>query len=213
MTRAEARGRAHRVWRPRRRSRHAARAPATQRAEAGFSLLEVLGAIAILGIWFAIIAEIAMVGLRNEGRSQRALRASLVADEVLSEIEIEMQRGTLPEIDSTEEENEDGYLIRIDVEPYELVLPEPTSAQRSAVRGERPARTFQLLAGPDPDARSPLLSIRIEVAWQEGNSEASVTRYTFAVDSSQAEAALGALGQQPQDLDPDDSDDDDRPVL
>ena len=99
-------------------------------SNAGFSLLEVLGAVAILGIWFTMISQISMIGLRNEGRSYRALMASLVVDEVLHEIELDMLRGNWPQVDSSEEETDD-YIIRIDVEPYEeLVLPESETSPR-----------------------------------------------------------------------------------
>ena len=163
---------------------------------AGFSLLEVLGAIAILGIWFAVIAELAMVGLRAEGRSHRMLLASLVADDVLSEIEIEMMSGRSPEV-SSEEEERDGYTIRIDVEPYELELPAPEATPGDAT-GVGPATgPFEHLRGSQPDAQSPILSIRIQVAWPEGHDEGSVTRYTFGTDLAAAAASLSALHNAP----------------
>ncbi len=113
---------------------------------AGFSLLEVLGAIAILGIWFAIIAEIAMVGLRNEGRSQRALLASLVADDLLSDIEIDMLRGKWPEI-ASEESQRDDYIIRIEVEPYDLDLPAAAGAQPGSGAQSSGGKAFEYLSG------------------------------------------------------------------
>jgi prepilin-type N-terminal cleavage/methylation domain-containing protein len=172
------------------------------RRNAGFSLLEVLGAIAILGIWFAIISEIAMLGLRNEGRSHRAMLASLVADEVLAEMEIGMLTGQFPEI-STDEEQRDGYTVVTNVEPYDLQLPEPTntplnrrSGEGSAATGGKPGSPFKRLGGSSPNADSPLLRVKIEVVWFEGNGEDSVTRETFVVDLSQAQQALSELASQ-----------------
>ena len=85
-------------------------------SNAGFSLLEVLGAVAILGIWFTVLSELAMLGLRNEGRSHRAVKAALVADDVLAKLEIDIARGEWPEIGTVEDELDD-YTIRIDVAP------------------------------------------------------------------------------------------------
>ena len=161
-------------------------------SRAGFSLLEVLGAVAILGIWFTMISEISMIGLRNEGRSHRALMASLVIDEVLHGIELRMLKGQWPKIESSEQERDD-YTIRIEVEPYELELPESEGSPRNS--GDR---LFEHLAGPNPEAPSPLLSVRIEVAWQEGNYEDSVTRYTFSADLSKAKKALAGLRKRRQ---------------
>jgi prepilin-type N-terminal cleavage/methylation domain-containing protein len=163
---------------------------------AGFSLLEVLGAIAILGIWFAVIAELAMVGLRAEGRSHRMLMASLVADDVLSEIEIEMMSGRSPEV-SSEEEERDGYTIRIDIEPYELELPAPEAKPGAPTPVDPATGPFKYLRGSQPDAQSPILSIRIQVAWPEGHDEGSVTRYTFGTDLTAAGGSLGALQSAP----------------
>ena len=169
----------------------------TRARSAGFSLLEVLGAIAILGIWFAIISEIAMLGLRNEGRSHRAMLASLVADQVLVEMEIGMLSGEFPEV-ATDEQQRDGYTVLTIVEPYDLQLPEPVNAKSKpgggpAARGGQPGSPFKRLGGGSPGAESPLLRVTIEVIWFEGNSEDSVSRETFAVDLSQAQQALTEL--------------------
>ena len=169
----------------------------SRKRDAGFSLLEVLGAIAILGIWFAIISEIAMLGLRNEGRSHRAMLASLVADEVLAEMEIAMLTGQWPEI-STDEQERDGYTVRTDVQPYDLQLPPPETGRRADAAANQGGSPFTHLGGSSANADSPLLSVKIEVVWFEGSGEDSVTRETFAVDPSQAAQALAALGAQQQ---------------
>ena len=53
----------------------------------GFTLLEVLGAVAVLGIWYFVLATIATDGLLKEGQSLRKLRAGLIADRMLAELE------------------------------------------------------------------------------------------------------------------------------
>ncbi|MFB3118027.1 MAG: prepilin-type N-terminal cleavage/methylation domain-containing protein, partial [Myxococcota bacterium] len=46
----------------------------------GFTLIEVLGAVAILAILYTTLATVAIRGLRSEGESRRMLEASLLAD-------------------------------------------------------------------------------------------------------------------------------------
>ena len=189
-------------------------------SNAGFSLLEVLGAIAILGIWFAALAEFAVLGLRNEGRSYRALRASLVADDALAKLELDIERGEWPEIGGSEEQVDD-YTIRIDISPYNLEVPESKEGWFTPrqLRNSEGGGRFRHLSGGGGNGESkgggrrgkggrsrgggsgaggggqqtPLLSIRVEVAWFEGNSQAFVTRDTFALDLRNAQERLSTL--------------------
>lgn len=57
------------------------------RQQSGFTLIEVVGAVAIVGIWFLLLSVSAFRGIAAEGTAQRRLEASLVADEVLAEAE------------------------------------------------------------------------------------------------------------------------------
>jgi prepilin-type N-terminal cleavage/methylation domain-containing protein len=66
----------------------------------GFSLIEVLGAVAILGIWYVILASLAMQGMRLTGESQRRLRASLIADRILADFELMAAQGEALEASS-----------------------------------------------------------------------------------------------------------------
>jgi prepilin-type N-terminal cleavage/methylation domain-containing protein len=56
----------------------------TRPAQNGFTLLEVLAAVAILSIWFIVIAGTSVQGLRAEGESRRRLEAGQMADRILS---------------------------------------------------------------------------------------------------------------------------------
>jgi len=64
------------------------RGPATAAARRGrgFTLLEVLAAVAILAVWFILIAGTAMQGLRAEGISRRRLEAAMIADQAMAEL-------------------------------------------------------------------------------------------------------------------------------
>ena len=55
-------------------------------ARGGFTLIEVLAAVALLGILYAVLARVAIEGLRAEGDSERRLEASLLADERVNDL-------------------------------------------------------------------------------------------------------------------------------
>ena len=77
-------------------------------SDGGFTLIEVLGAVAILAILYTTLSTVAIRGLRSEGESRRMLEASLLADWELSEFELELQTGAAPEIGVTQSEELDG---------------------------------------------------------------------------------------------------------
>jgi prepilin-type N-terminal cleavage/methylation domain-containing protein len=54
-------------------------------SDSGFTLIEVLGAVAMLAILYTTLSTVAIRGLRSEGESQRMLEASMLADWELSE--------------------------------------------------------------------------------------------------------------------------------
>lgn len=186
--------------------------PRRQRAASGFTLLEVLGAVAILGIWYVILAGIAIQGLRTEGESERRIRASLLADEVMAELEAQTARGAVPQISSSEDEREE-FIVRLNVENLDLPLAPAEDAARDP--GETGPIEGSLFA-PGPDGTAPLRSMRVEVAWIEGASERSVARTTYAFDLESVRSLLegleGAEGndtEEGDDLEEDRDDDED----
>jgi Tfp pilus assembly protein PilV len=81
-------------------------------ARGGFSIIEVLGAVSILGITYVMLATLAIQGMQLTGESQRRLRASLIADEVLNEYEL---ASALGQGIATEEREEviDEFTVRL----------------------------------------------------------------------------------------------------
>jgi prepilin-type N-terminal cleavage/methylation domain-containing protein len=144
--------------------------------ERGFTLIEVLAAIAILGLLYTLLTESAILGLRSEKGSLRRLEASLTADHWLAELETQLNAGIVPPLGDLEEEDGD-FLVRMTVEPYDLILPElgnETSGQQAK----------PVLSDLTVDRSSPLRLIHVSVAWQEAGAEYQVSRTTFGFDSS-----------------------------
>ena len=155
------------------------------RACRGFSLLEVMAATALLGLLYAVLGRVAIQGLGAAGESMRRMEASLLADQVLSDLEIEMSLGTAPPIGEREYE-EGAWLVRVRVAAFDPPLAAVTS------EGDKgPGPLFSTTAGP---AASPLRSVEVEVSWIEGAAERSVSRTTYALDLT----GIQALAAQPQ---------------
>ena len=148
-------------------------------SQSAFTLLEVLAAVAILGVLYVVLADVAIQGLRAEGRSRRRMEASLVADRALSEIEIEIEAGGVPELGSLPETEEDMFRIAVEIRPYSIPLPGGTTD-----------------AGSDtgaPSDEGPLASLReieLIVTWDEGVDELQVVRTTYAFDAATASSQL-----------------------
>jgi prepilin-type N-terminal cleavage/methylation domain-containing protein len=153
-----------------------------RRAERGFTLFEVLAAVAILGLLYTTLVGWAVDGLVAEGTSRRRLEASLVADRQLAEIELELEAGVVPPVGEERLELDD-YEVQISVEPFELTLPEPDAATPPS----------PVLAGVTTDRTTPLRVIRIRVGWLEAGMEYEVVRTSFALDPTNLDP--GALAQ------------------
>ncbi len=157
--------------------------------ESAFTLLEVLAAVAILGIWFSVLASIAIQGQRSEGENERRIRASLLADQTLMELELGFDEGSFPE-DGTEEKEQDEFIVRIEtgsMENDELVATDEFFSL--------------LLQGDLANLAADLYTVRVAVSWQEGHEEVSVTRFTYAWDPSGVEEAIEqALRENPDAL-------------
>lgn len=162
---------------------------------AGFTLLEVLAAVAVLGVLYTVLAGSAIQGVRAEGESRRLLEASLVADEELTELEAGMASGVTPPVGVTETEL-DEFQITLDVQPFEIPLPlrddeEAEDAEASLVGSSEEGNPISLLTGAE-DA-SPVRVIHLRVSWTEAGAERSVVRTTYAFDLGAVAGLLGPL--------------------
>lgn len=166
------------------------------RSERAFTLLEVLAAVAILGIVYTTLARAAMEGLRAEGDSRRRLEASLLADETLGDIELQIEAGAVPAPGATEDDV-DEFVVRVEVTPFEIPgLEEPEPAAGAAAQPI-------VLVGKGPGVpETPVRQIDVTVVWNDGERERSVGRRTFAFDFEAVSALIQPLaGDENGDVD------------
>jgi hypothetical protein len=145
-----------------------------------FTLLEVLAAVAILGIWFSVLASVAIQGQRSEGENVRRIRASLLADKVLSDLELGFDRGDFPDETGDEFERGDFHVSVESLPLTALELAEVDEAFLGILEGELAALAVDLHM------------IVIRVSWIEGTGEEEVTRVTYGWDSAPLFEQLGA---------------------
>jgi prepilin-type N-terminal cleavage/methylation domain-containing protein len=160
-----------------------------RRSDAGFTLLEVMAAVAVVAIVFTMLAGAANEGVREEGISKRRLEASLLADRVLADIEEQMAAGAVPATGQTEIE-EGRFAVVVDVTPFDLASVIPAAEENAAADLGIPQPT------PPPAgtsaAASAVRAIEIEVTWLEGTREFRVRRSTYGFDLASVQPLLEA---------------------
>jgi prepilin-type N-terminal cleavage/methylation domain-containing protein len=151
---------------------------------AGFTLIEVMGAVAVLGISYVMLATASIQGLQAIGQSQLRIKASLIADQALTELELAAELGQLIEV-RTDEYAEDPFVITVDVinmaEFYDGAGTEAESADLIDFLAAEAAGTF----APFRESNwllGYLREVRIAVVWQERGNEIAVTRTAFIYD-------------------------------
>jgi prepilin-type N-terminal cleavage/methylation domain-containing protein len=164
--------------------------PAPARQRGGFTLLEVLAAVAILSIWYLVIANAAVQGLRAEGQSRRRLEAGLVADRRLAEVEAAAMTGQFPR-GGTDLTGEDIYRVRTVVGPFAGLAAfgqgtEPLAAQVPAGEPIPRPKMKQLLGAGAPALNKLLKEVNVVVEWAEGSEEFSIERTTYLLDLEKA---------------------------
>ncbi len=174
----------------------------------GFTLLEVMAAVAILGIAYITLGSSGIQGLQHEGEARRRFRASLLADSALAEIEAQLEAGVAPPLGQDERED-DGFKVAIEVTPFTIDIPEEEAASgkrlgnaRSRLGGADAQSSQPLIPGPSllgggkgPGGASPLRRIDVHVVWEEGFAERSVSRTTFGIDREAAGPTIDAIEQ------------------
>jgi len=161
----------------RERSRRASLARA---ARGGFTLIEVLAAVALLGILYAVLARVAIEGLRAEGDSERRLQASLVADARVNDL----FGGPLPPVGHSEKVDGD-FAIALDVSDFKI----PPQWGVGEAKEAQP----MLLTSPTGGATPALRTVQLTVSWLEGASARHVSRTTYLLDFQTVAQLASAL--------------------
>jgi prepilin-type N-terminal cleavage/methylation domain-containing protein len=160
----------------------------------GFTLLEVLVAVALLGIVVSVLARSAIEGMSYEGDATRRTRASLLADRALWGVEASLELAPPKPLHEESEVGEE-FRVTVDVQPIELG-PAGLDALLPPVEKSGPGRVASREAPKAPVVGLALFRILVRVAWVEGLRELEVTRSSFAYDAS---AAAEALAAEPED--------------
>jgi len=166
--------------------RHSERFPRT-----GFTLLEVMAAVVVLGLVYVVVAQGAIQGLQTEGDASRRLRASLLADRTLNGMELSLAQGSAPPLGQTET-SEEEFTVVVEVSPFDVAsLLEEATAQGGELASSTSA--LELLTPPLRGGAPTVLSIAVTVIWTEGISEQAVTRDSFAFDLEAAAPLLETI--------------------
>jgi prepilin-type N-terminal cleavage/methylation domain-containing protein len=157
----------------------------TDASRGGFTLLEVLASVAVLGILFTMLSSSSIQSLRKQGENYRRVHASLVADRYLAEIETNLENGVPPE-EGGQEQIEDGgeaeFTVRVQTLPFDEYADVQVPLPRAGADPDAASDLLQLIADDAEGLAEMLLTIRIEVRWKEGADEHLVVRSTYALD-------------------------------
>ena len=149
-----------------------------RRDAAGFTLLEVMGAVVILGIVATSLMTASINSTRIAGDARDRLRASLLADSIVAEIEsTATSPGGAAAVDTGDREI-DGYTVSVSVDPVDAA----SIGLEGLVARERGEPEAAVLAG-DPRGGAPLSRVRVIVKSPSG---IETTRVTFSFDPSAA---------------------------
>ena len=146
---------------------------------AGFTLLEVLAAVLVLGLLYTVLATAAMRGLRSEGIDRRRAEAALIADAELGKLEANMATGIPPPVGGAEEERP-PYTIRVEVVPEDVISLLPADVQRQIAAEAQASGSESLLL--DPRGQSRLQRVDLSVEWEEAGELYQVVRTTHTFD-------------------------------
>jgi hypothetical protein len=156
--------------------------------ELGLTLLEVLAAAMIFAMVMTVLISTSTTAVRSVGVSARRLEASLLADDIIADLEIQMKQGIAPEVDESESET-GPYSVRI--------LRSEFSQDPGASDEESAGLGIAAMLGADlPEVATHLKQYDLEISWFEQNGPQTVTRTTFAFDWQAAAIEFEELFQQ-----------------
>ena len=156
----------------------------------GFTLLEVMAAVALLGILYTVLARVAIEGLRAEGESERRLEACLLADARLADSFTGINGNVVMPDLGHRETTEGAFTLAIDVSLFQ-----PPVEWDLAESKENPPLLFA--STPGAAGTQALRTVELTVSWLEGAEERHVSRTMYLLDFGRA-AGLAAAADQSQ---------------
>jgi prepilin-type N-terminal cleavage/methylation domain-containing protein len=174
-----------------------------RRSSRAFTLIEVMAAALILGVFVTALSEMLARASRFEGDTRRIAEAAALADRELARIEEGMQRGAAPPLGKTENA-EDFFSVATEVRAFDvagLVLEPEAEGSRPPVPRASVSGDAGWLAAPTAAQSPPILEIDVAVTWEgapvdtESGEPFTIRRRSFALNP----AALETLAENPGD--------------
>ena len=180
--------------------------PSKSRSRTAFTLIEVMAAVLILGLFVAVLSEMLVRARRFEGDTRQLAEAAAVADREIARIEETLLRGAAPALGKLES-GDPPWRVTSVVSAFDAALlgggalgPE-ANATRGADGGD--AARGSWLASPQAQQNPPLLEIEVRVSWEgapadlETGEPLAISRRTFALNP----AALESLPRESSEAD------------
>jgi prepilin-type N-terminal cleavage/methylation domain-containing protein len=170
-----------------------ARRACGRRGREGFTLLEVLASVAILGIVFTLLSGVAARWLGAEGEARRRMQAALLADQALADLEAEVVAGRVPPVGENEETDPDElYQIvkRVADLPLPAELCERLGPKSGSVGGAKSSAT---LCPTKAGGATYLRTLEVAVSWEETGQPVEISRKTVAFDLAAAKPILETI--------------------
>jgi prepilin-type N-terminal cleavage/methylation domain-containing protein len=156
--------------------------------KAGFTLLEVMAAVALLAVLYTVLARVAIEGLRGEGESRRRLEAALLADARIAESFTAVSGGfVLPEL-GRKESAEGDFTLALDVAPF--VPPAEWGLDEAAGNA-----SVLFSSAPGIPGAQALRTVQLTVSWLEGAETRQISRTIYLLDFERI-SALATSAQQ-----------------
>jgi len=169
--------------------------PRSGRVSAGFTLLEVLAALMILGLWYTAISGLAMQGVHSEFVSNRKLMAAQLADRAITEIETQAMLGAIPAIEEHILQDDEEFSVVVAVSEFggadEGEAPPGVAGGGDDVA---PTELAALIVQRLPGLPSLLLTVTVRVSWTEGNARRELKRVSYLFDETAATAIYQESG-------------------
>ena len=157
----------------------------------GFTLLEVMAAVALLAILYTVLARVAIEGLRGEGESKRRLEASLLADARIAESFTAFSGGfVMPEL-GHQETTEGDFTLALDVALFQP----PVEWGFDETPGRPPPLLFA--SSPGVPGVQALRTVQLEVSWLEGAEKRQVSRTIYLIDFNRISQLAASTEQAP----------------